>query len=39
MVFGGVTKSKAFFSKLRGLAVASLTLVLLQKLQANMLGM
>jgi hypothetical protein len=39
MVFAGVTKSETFFSKLCGLAVASLTLVLLQKLHANMLGM
>ena len=39
MVFAGVTKSETFFSKLCGLAVASLTLVLLQKMQANMLGM
>jgi hypothetical protein len=39
MVFAGVTESETFFSKLRGLALVTLALVLLQKLQANMLGM
>jgi len=39
MVFAGVTKSETFFSKPRVLAVVTPTLVLLQKLQENMLGM
>jgi len=39
MVFAGVTKSETFLSKPRRLALVTLTSVLLQKLQANMLGM